>query len=240
MPTRSSEHYYYEFGEDGNLPAAESSTYVIHNMGAFTTLGIWITVPTGGTVTVEGTVNSTDWYTLDMEDATSGLHYRSITSNGTYLGMVCSDRYVRVRVTGAGSAPGMVKGRLSRAPVTLASVRQGPAPHDFGYAPVHKGFSTSSTSDHTIWTPSTGKKFVVTDIQVSTDDENIVVFFEGTDDTDMTKWLAKTDIKINGSSGITSMSLKTPYVASTTDAPLKLKISTSGKTVFGVVYGYEI
>lgn len=239
MPTRSPENDYYEFGEANNLAAAEGSTYMLHNMGAFTTVGIWITVPTGGAVITEATVNGTDWYTLLMEDAITGIHYSSITSDGTFLGIVRSDRYVRVRVTSAGSAPGTVKGRLSKSPVTLASVRQGPAPHNSGYTPIHKGFSTNSTSDQTIWTPSTGKKFVVTDIQVSTDDENTVTFFEGTDDTDVTTWVMKAELKKNTNNNVTNLSLKTPFVASAADALLKLKLSQI-KTVFGVVYGYEI
>lgn len=113
------------------------------------------------------------------------------------------------------------------------------SPHTVGYKCLHKGFSTNSTSAQTLWTPAAGMKVVITDIQISTDDENTAIIYEGTDSTDTDYWVCKCHLKKDYSNNITSMSLLTPYVSYTPNNPIKLKLSLP-KTVFGVIYGYEI
>lgn len=113
------------------------------------------------------------------------------------------------------------------------------SPHITGYKCIHKGFDLSTTTATTLWTPASNMTICITDIQLSTSDENTVIIYEGTDDTDTDFWVCKCELKKNTTNNLSTMSLRTPYVSYTPDNPIKIKLSQN-KQVFGVLYGYEM
>lgn len=99
------------------------------------------------------------------------------------------------------------------------------------YTPVHKiGSYTTAQTDATLWDPAAGKKFVITDVIVSTDTKMDIHLEDGT--TKKFSW----HLAANG--GL-STNLQTPYVSIAADNLLTITSGAAGKVDIEV-FGYEI
>lgn len=93
---------------------------------------------------------------------------------------------------------------------------------------------TASATAQAVWTPAAGKKFVITDIIISTSAAGYLTLFDGTDNT--TLRVAKFYLGANAGA---CKNYRKPYVSATADNVLKY---TTGSVVAGsiTVSGYEI
>jgi len=94
-------------------------------------------------------------------------------------------------------------------------------------------FSASETAQ-AIWTPASGKKFVITDIVIATSAGGTITIFDNTNDT--TNRIIK--VYLSANSGVTN-NYRKPVVSSTADNVLKY---TTGTGIAGslTISGYEI
>jgi len=93
----------------------------------------------------------------------------------------------------------------------------------------------ASQTGTAIWTPASGKKFVITDIILSTSAAGLIIVFDGTDDA------ANRVLKISSDGdgwGLTKAYIK-PRISAVADNVLKY---TTGTVVAGylTVHGYEV
>lgn len=108
------------------------------------------------------------------------------------------------------------------------------------FTPVRKDFSYSSTQTNTvIWTPASGKKFVVTDVIMNIRNSalsalNLAVF----DDTNSTGNILHKATYESGANVDVISNLITPFVSSNLNQSLKITTS-GGLMVSGTIWGYE-
>lgn len=101
-------------------------------------------------------------------------------------------------------------------------------------SPIKKAVDfTASTTGGTIWTPATGKIFVITDYEITFSGAGLITIFDQTDDTTnrVCKW--------NGAvSGGVVHAFRKPFKSSTVNNVLKY---TTGAGCVGslIFYGYE-
>jgi len=99
------------------------------------------------------------------------------------------------------------------------------------YTKVHKDDQqTTAQTDTTLWDPTAGKKFVITDISVSTDTA-MTIFLEDSA-TKIYEWYF-------AANGGCITNLQTPYQSTTADNNLTYTTSADGKTSISVE-GYEV
>ena len=97
--------------------------------------------------------------------------------------------------------------------------------------PINKTMTISSTAETTLWTPSAGKKWVITDIAISGTTTMIVTLRDGLGGTIMLNTRLTSAISFR-------MSLVTPIMSSAIDKILTIK--TSAVTCYVTITGYEI
>lgn len=232
---------YEEFGSSGNLSSSLSSAVTFDNVGGYSTLAFRLTIPTSATVTFEATFDGSNWQSVTMRQIGDDGYAQTSAVTGNYIGSISGVRKFRVRVSTAGSGTGTVMGRAQREASTLEGIEHAAPADNIGYAPVHKGVNISTAATTDIWTPATGKKFVVTDYDLTvqgTGSLNLKVF-DGTDASG--NWLFNGAFGTNSITGQTfqlSRSLVTPFVSSAVNNVLKIT-TDSTQTVKGVIIGYE-
>lgn len=121
------------------------------------------------------------------------------------------------------------------------NVIQGPPPHMIGYTPVHKAAEYSvAQTDTIIWTPASGKKFVVTDYMIiaSGNQDTTMTLFDNTNSA--ANWLFRgtLDLAVNNPV-ITPTGLRTPFVSAAINQSLKITFTTNA-VVSVMIFGYEI
>jgi hypothetical protein len=137
---------------------------------------------------------------------------------------------------------------LSNAQQFLGGINTGAAPHDFGYTVLNRaGEYTTTQTGVSLWTPTAGRKFVISDLTISTGGTTagIVTVWQGA--TGDTTYTAGTDPVLfrgefapsaTAKPGVVK-SLTIPFVSSTTDHHLKVTTSAA-MTLYIQVNGYEI
>jgi hypothetical protein len=207
---------------------------------------------TTGTFTFEVTADGTNWQNAESRltgtDAWQGGTNQTPTSGNAYRIVTNGYRSVRVRtVTTLGTTVSFTATLSSDSSIVLA-LKTGPAPHNFGYTPVHKDFTaTTAQTGAAIWTPASGKKFVVTDITITTGGTTSgeVNLWQGasgdttyTVNTDPTIFRGEFAPSANSKPGAIKQ-FRTPYVSTTADHILRITTSAA-ITVYVQVEGYEI
>ena len=168
--------------------------------------------------------------------------FASSTTNGSdFIGSIAAVRSFRVRTSIAGSAAGSVVGRMQRDAAVLESIEFGYPPHRFGFTPVHKDASyTTAQTGVALWTPASGKRFIVTDglITASGTTDATVSIFDDTDATGARLYRGYLNVSNIGSTVI-NIPLKTPFLSTAADNVLKLTTSAA-IDVDIILGGYEI
>lgn len=234
-----------------NLGTAVNSATTIDVEGA-NTMSWAIGATTTGTILFEGTADATNWFSLEVFDASADLWVsgQNITPTlGKVYYTACGGlRQVRARVTAILGATLSHFVTVTNSQQLLAGIDTGAAPHNFGYTPIHKDAEYTTTQTGTnIWVPTTGRKFVVTDLTITTGGTTagIVTLFQAA--TGTTAYSAGTTPAIFRGEFAPSATAKpgvvkpfpVPYISTTTDHTLHVTTSAA-MTVYIQINGYEI
>ncbi len=118
------------FGSALNLAAALNTTIDIPTAG-YESIGFYLTIPTGATVTFYSSADGgTNYSTCTLRAQGSDGYATTSSTSGGYIGSVSATTHFRVKVTTAGSAAGTVIGQLSSAVNTLEG-QENPPPSEF-------------------------------------------------------------------------------------------------------------
>lgn len=211
-----------------------------------------ISTTTTGTFVIEGTGDNTNWFNVETFDITSDLWVtgQSLTpTTGKVYGILCAGlRQVRIRTNATLGATVTHYWVLDDSQDFIAGIDTGAAPHNFGYLNVHKDgeYNTQQTGT-ALWTPTSGKKFVVADITITTGGttSGIVTLWQGavadttyTAGTDPAVFRGEFAPSANSKPGVVK-SFNIPYVSTTADHILRVTTSAA-MTVYVQCNGYEI
>lgn len=220
----------------GNIPSTLNGVFEYDNLYGFSSIGFYAGVPTGGQLTFEVSFDGVSWIASRMRGIETD-EYTSVTNvSGNFIGSISCAKKFRVRVSLAGSTTGSFIGSVSNQVSTLEGIEQGNRPDSFGNTAIHRDFDYSTQqTDSIIWTPSTGKKFVVTDILVSATTGVGFSFFDETNISGHVVYKGN----FTNQQGLSNVAFRTPFVSGA--ANNRLKVTTSAAAVFaGVIHGYEI
>ena len=234
-----------------NLGTAANSATTIDTNGA-NEITFVIATTTTGTFTFEGSADGTLWAACEVfnssDDIWASGQNLTPTSGKVYRIMCGGFRSIRMRTVTTLGATVSHDANLSISNQLLAAIDTGAAPHNFGYPPLHKDAEyTTAQTGAALWTPTTGKKFVVTDLTITTGGTTagiVTLFQAGAADTTYT---VGTDPAIFRGNFIPSTTVSpgvvkpfpTPYVSTTIDHILRVTTSAA-MTVYIQVNGYEI
>ena len=211
-----------------------------------------ISTTTTGTFVIEGTGDNTNWFNVETFDITSDLWVtgQSLTpTTGRVYAIICAGlRQVRIRTNATLGATVTHYWVLDDSQDFIAGIDTGAAPHNFGYLNVHKDgeYNTQQTGT-ALWTPTSGKKFVVADITITTGGttSGIVTLWQGavadttyTAGTDPAVFRGEFAPSANSKPGVVK-SFNIPYVSTTADHILRVTTSAA-MTVYVQCNGYEI
>jgi hypothetical protein len=234
-----------------NLGTAISSVSAIEVEGG-NTMSFAIGTTTTGTFIFESTADATNWLPVEVFDAgldmwVSGQNITP-TLGKVYHLSVGGYRQIRIRTTATLGATVAHTANVSASQQLLAGIDTGAAPHNFGYLIVHKdGEYTTAQTGAALWTPTTGRKFAVSDISITTGGttSGIVTLWQGasgdttyTVGTDAALFRGEFAPSANAKPGAIK-SFNVPYVSSTIDHVLRVTTSAA-MTVYIQVNGYEI
>lgn len=234
-----------------NLATATNSASTIDTDGA-SGVTLAINTVTSGTFIIEGTADNTNWIPLEVFDSSADLWVsgENITPITGKVYQIVSQGYrqVRIRTTATLGATVAHFWTLTLGNQVLAGIDTGPAPHNFGYLVRH--FNAEYTTAQTgtaLWTPTTGRKFVVTDITISTGGTTagVVTLWQGaaadttyTVGTDRVIFRGEFAPSATSKPGVVK-NFMVPFVSNTTDHVLRVTTSAA-MTVYIQVNGYDI
>jgi hypothetical protein len=229
------------FGTVGNLGQNVNDAYTLEKKDEFNSIGIHVEAPTGGTVQFEGTVDGVNWAPINLRSIEQDI-YTQTTDNGfDFTGSIATLRAFRVKTIVAGSAPGTVRGLMSRAVSTLEGQEFGWPPHRFGFHTVHKDATYATAQSGTaLWTPAAGKRFVITDIimNVSGTVDGTISIYEETDTPGNRLFKGLVEVTTNKQFSM-NHSYRVPFEAGAADNVLY--IDTSGNMDVDIMlHGYEV
>lgn len=234
-----------------NLGTAANSASTIEVEGGNTmTWGIGTT--TTGTFIFEASSDATNWLNVEVFDAFNDLWVTgqniTPTSGRTYHVACGGYRQIRIRTVSTLGATVAHVVNVSNSQQLLAGIDTGAAPNNFGYALIHKdGEYTTAQTGAALWTPTTGKKFVVSDLTISTGGTTagIVTLWQGAS-ADTTYTVGTDPALFRGEFAPSATakpgaikSFNVPYVSTTVDHILRVTTSAA-MTVYIQVNGYEI
>jgi hypothetical protein len=240
-----------DWSETSSLGTAVNSV-VEYNTAGLGSAAVYVATTTTGTIIFEATIDGKNWFT----------HAGVIDPNigGTDLliqGAVTptAGSYYKIPITGFRSVRVKTATTLGAA-VALYFVGDThdifhdvtPAPHNIGFVQVHKdGEYTTAQTGTNLWVPTTGKKFVITDLTITTGGTTagLVTLFQAASAT--TTYAAGTTPAIFRGNFIPSATstpgvvkpFPVPYVSTTADHTLHVTTSAA-MTVYIQVNGYEI
>lgn len=230
-----------KFGYTSNLAQSLNSSVTIENDLGYSTCAVRVTAPTGGVVIFEGSIDGINWESLNFRSISHDIFMSNSNNDSDFIGSIIGMRFIRFRVSSAGSTAGTVMGVLTKEVSILESIEFGYPPHRFGYTPVHKDASfTDAQTATAIWTPTSGKKYIVTDCLITasgTTDGTIKIF----DNTDLSGgYLYKGYVNVSTiGTTVISIPLRTPFISSAVDNVLKFT-SSANIDVDIILSGYEI
>ena len=213
---------------------------------------IAISTTTTGTFIIEGTADNTNWVNPEVYDGTQDMWVsgQNITPTTSRVYQVLTQGYRQIRLRTVTTLGATVQHfiTLSNAQQFLGGIDTGAAPHNFGYTV--RNFGTEYTTAQTgaaIWTPTTGRRFVVTDFTISTGGTTagIVTLWQGAS-ADTTYNPGTDPVVFRGEFAPTATakpgavkSFAVPWVSSTVDHILRITTSAA-MTLYVQVNGYEI
>ena len=226
-----------------------ASTFNVDGANAVT---VAISTTTTGTFIIEGTGDNTNWISLEVFEGSQDLWVsgQNITPTAGRIYQVMSQGYRQIRLRTVTTLGATMQHfiTLSTAQQFLGGIDTGAAPHNFGYVVFNRnGEYTTAQTGTALWTPTTGKRFAVTDITITTGGTTagIVTVWQGAS-ADTTYTVGTDPVVFRGefapSATARPGAIKTfavPFVSSTVDHILRVTTSAA-MTVYIQVNGYEI
>lgn len=233
------------------LGSAANSTSVVNVDGA-NSVTIAISSTLTGTFIIEGTADNTNWIPLEVFDATTDFWVSGTnitpTAGRVYQAITQGYRQLRLRTVSTLSQAMNHFFTLTNSQTFLGGIDTGAAPHNFGYAILSRaGEYTTTQTGVALWTPTAGKKFVVTDLTIATGGTTagIVTVWQGasgdttyTAGTDPVLFRGEFAPSTTAKPGVVKM-LKSPFCSTTNDHVLRVTTSAA-MTVYIQIQGYEI
>lgn len=234
-----------------SLATAVSSTQSWDVNGADAMI-VHVGTTTTGTFIFENSADGTNWQSAEVRLTSNDTWQSAInqtpTANNVYRVITAGFRNTRVRTVTTLGATVAFTATLSTDTPVLLGLKTGPAPHNIGYTPVHKDVEyTAAQTGTAIWTPASGKKFVVTDITISTGGTTagIITLWQGASaDTTYNAGTDPTIFRGEFAPSATSKpgavkSYRIPFISTTADHILRITTS-AGITCYIQIEGYEI
>ncbi len=213
---------------------------------------IYVGTSTTGTYIFEVSADGTNYQSAEVrltgnDSWQSGVNLTP-TSGNAFRIFTVGYRSLRARTVATLGATVSMTATLAAHSPGLLAIKTGSAPHNFGYTPVHKDVEyTSAQTGTAIWTPASGKKFVVTDLTITTGGTTagIVTIWQGASAD--TTYTVVTDPALYRGEFAPSTTSKPQftkqwrggYVSTTADHILRITTSTA-MTIYVQVEGYEI
>jgi hypothetical protein len=234
-----------------NLGTAVNSASTFNVDGA-NSITVGIATTTTGTFIFEGTADNTNWINIEVFDGSQDLWVSGTnitpTAGRVYQLLTQGYRQVRLRTVTTLGATVSHFANLSLAQQFIGGIDTGAAPHNFGYTTFHKDgeYSTQQTGA-ALWTPVSGKRFVVTDFTISTGGTTagIVTLWQGasgdttyTVGTDPALFRGEFSPSATAKPGIAKV-MTVPFISTTADHILRVTTSAA-MTIYVQVNGYEI
>lgn len=226
----------------GVLGTVINDALTFDNNGGFMSVGFHCVPPTGSIVFFEGSYDGANFDTCLMRGTTTNAYTSQTAVTGFFVGSIANFRTFRIRTTTTGSVAGAAGGRAHKQVNTLEGVEQSNAPHRFGEVIVRRDASfTTQQTGAILWTPSSGKKFVVTDFMVTasgTTDARVTIFDE-TNSQGNRLYNGFLDLSATSPALIVAPALRTPFVSGAVNNNLRLTTSVAINIDVGI-HGYEI
>jgi hypothetical protein len=234
-----------------NLGTAVNSASTIEVEGG-NTMTWTIGATTTGTFIFEATGDATNWFSVEVFDATQDLWVSGqniIPTLGRTYHVACGGfRQIRMRTTATLGATLAHTVNVSIAQEVLAGIDTGSAPHNFGYTLFHRdrAYTTQQTTVSFYAPTASTRRFAITDLTITTGGTTagVVTLYDATAATafvqDTTPAIFRGEFAPSTTSrpGITK-DFYVPYVS--TAANNNIMINTSAAmTVYVQVNGYEI
>lgn len=163
------------------IPFALSSIVEVSNVEGYNSIGFHLKPPTGGKVVFEGSFDGINFTPITVRELSSNGYVQASSIEEDYIGSVSALRSIRLKVVTAGTANGAIAGRITDNVSTIEGIEQGSAPHNFGYEIKKVSFEfLIPQTNAIILTPTSGKRWVITDLITSVDGINDIVFFDET------------------------------------------------------------
>jgi hypothetical protein len=234
-----------------NLGTAANSTSVVDVNGA-NSARVAIGTSTTGTFIIEVTADGTNWQAAEVYgtggDAWFSGQNLTPAAGAVYTVLVGSWRSLRLRTVTTLGATVQHFITLSMSQGVISAIDTGPAPHAIGYSISSKSGEYSTTQTGVaLWTPASGRKFVITDFTISTGGttSGIVTLWQGasadttyTVGTDPVLFRGEFAPSATAKPGVVK-SLNIPFVSTTADHILRVTTSAA-MTIYVQVNGYEI
>lgn len=229
------------FGFVGNLSGVLNSVFEIENSTGANFIAFNIAPPTDAVIEFQLSFDGINFESFTLRSTKNDIFVNSANDIDTLLGSIINAKIIRFKTIIAGTGSGTITGTLNYNTATIESIEFGYPPHRFGYTPTHKDaiFSTAQTGT-ALWTPASGKKVVVTDLDVlvggATDGQ--VSIHNGAGNVEGSRLFnAFIDVSTN-KNFIYTKNFKVPYIGTVDGA---IKITTSANiSVSVVLHGYEI
>lgn len=212
----------------------------ISNDFGYNFISFYIDVPLDSVIQFELTFDGVNWDTFSLRSSLEDVFKTNCSMDCALLGSIIGAKAIRFKTIVAGSGVGSVTGVMNRTTATLESIEFGYPPHRFGFTPIHKDASFTTTQSGTVlWTPDTDKTIVVTDLDIivgGTADGTITVF-NGAGDIEGSR-LFKGAVDVSNNKQFSYVkSFKTPFVG-TKNGTISIT-TTADMTVDIILHGYE-
>lgn len=240
-----------DWTETSSLGTAVNST-VEYNTAGLGSASVYIATTTTGTFIFEATIDGKNWFThsgvIDPNIGGTDLLIQTAitpTAGSFYKIPITGYRSFRIRTV---TTLGAIVSTYFVGDTHDIFHDVTPAPHNIGFTTVHKdGEYTTAQTGTNIWVPATGKKYVITDLTITTGGTTggLVTLFQAA--TGTTAFAAGTTPAIFRGSFLPSATVAPgvtkifpiPYVSTTADHTLHVTTSAA-MTVYIQINGYEI
>jgi hypothetical protein len=246
--------YSHRYGTNASplsLATAANSASTIEVEGGNTMTWTLTNAPTG-TFIFEASGDATNWFSVEVFDATqdlwvSGQNLTPVTGR-TYHVACAGFRSIRMRTVTTLSVALTHTVNVSMGQELIAGIDTGAAPHNFGYTLVHRDATyTLQQTSAQLWIPTTGRRFAVTDLTISSGGTvaGVVTVYDSTAGSAYTT--ASQNALFRGEFAPSSTSrpgvvknFNVPYVSTAANNVLLVTTSAVMNPLYIQVNGYEI
>jgi len=235
------------FGTEGGpgVVGLQSGSVFDFDTGGYNTIGFHLVPPTAGQVKFLGSYDGVNFHPMVLFAKGTGKCSDVCSEEGDFIGSITCYNTIRIETDITGNSNGSVIGNVTReiaisegSLIAGGSSNISPPPHLIGFPIFHQDFVKASIGTSTIFTPSAGKRFVITSYHFTAaenggSESDTILIFEETSNQPLFKGKLKKDrdYALNISNSV--------FVSTVADKKLQISCNSSLE-ISGVVHGYEI